>query len=79
MSVHDDVVVGDQPVRGDMDQDAAIGPVRHQPVVKDATHRAPYAARSRARDVLLGDEAEGPQTGQGRGGAVPEDRCVRRE
>src|SRR4051794_40142877 len=37
-SILDDVVVRDRPIRGEMDQEAAIGLVRHQAIGEDPTH-----------------------------------------
>ena len=63
-SVHDDVVVGDESVRGEVDQKTAVGLIRYQAIVKDPTHAPLVPLDCATGNVLLHEEDDRLQARQ---------------
>ena len=63
-SIRDDVVVSDQPVRGHVDQETAIGFICDQAIVNDPAHDSLVSLNLASRHVLVREEDDGLDSGQ---------------
>ena len=60
----DNILIGHQAVRGQVDQDVARGLVRKQPTVEDAGHFSAMPLDVPVGHFLRGDERDGPDPGE---------------